>query len=175
MTALTTASRRSAKSGAGAGAGFVLIEVLVSLTVFSVGIMAVLVAVLAALDLQKDSALRYRAGLVLEEKLAETVLVPYDGKPMQGISADGLFSWSVTGETWTGAPQLIAGSSKNTKQPKRTDNRKKVKDEQKDDAVDVSSRLLRVAVDVSWRTGDETRSISAVQLVHVSPQARGTP
>ena len=175
MRTLTTASRRSTKSGTGSDSGFVLIEVLVSLTVFSVGIMAVLVAVLAALDLQKDSALRYRAGLILEEKLAETVLVPYNGKPMQGVSADGLFSWTVTGETWTGAPQLNAGRSKSTKKPKRTNNKRTAKDENEDDTVNVSSRLLRVAVDVSWRTGDGTRSISAIQLVHVSPQAKGTP
>lgn len=172
MITLTTASLPSAKSAAGSGPGFVLIEVLVSMTVFAVGIMAVLVAILAALDLQKDSTLRYRAGLILEEKLAETVLVPYNGQPMQGVSADGLFSWTVAGEPWTGAPQTNALSSKRKKKPTKT---KSTKDVEDDDVVKITSRLLQVAVDVSWRTGEGTRSISAVQLVHFSPQAKGTP
>ena len=147
------------------------------MTVFAVGIMAVLVAILAALDLQKDSALRYRAGLILEEKLAETVLVPYDGQPRQGVSADGMFSWTVAGEPWNGAPQMNVPKPKSTKnkstrKPRGTRNTKDVKE---DDEAKVTSRLLRVAVDVSWRIGDGTRSISAVQLVHFSPQAKGTP
>ncbi len=140
--------------------GFVLIEVLVSMTLFSVGIMAVLTAVLSVLDLQKDSALRFRAGLILQEKLAETVMVPYDGQPVRGISSDGVFSWTVVGEPWIEAPRIPT----------------KKKEKNKETGTDsLSDRVIQVIVDVSWQTGEGSRSINATQLVHTAPQARGTP
>jgi len=106
MRRLLTAGATGARRPAAGEGGFVLLEVLVTMTVLSVGIMAVLTGVLSALDLQKDAAMRYRAGLILQEKLAETALTPYDGQPGQGLSADGVFSWSVSGEPWGGAPRF---------------------------------------------------------------------
>ncbi len=141
------------------GSGFVLIEVLVSMAVFSIGIMAVLTSVLSALNLQKDSTFRYRAGLILQEKLVESVLIPYNGQPMRGISADGVFNWTVAGEPWTGAPQV---------------EKKKTKDGKKAKTDDASSELIQMAVEVSWSTNRGTRSIHATQLVHLSPQGGGT-
>ena len=166
MKVFPTAFTPSGKYGKATKEGFVLIEVLVSVTVFSVGIMAVLTAVLSVLDLQKDAALRYRAGLILQEKLAETVMVSYNGQPARGISPDGVFSWTVAGELWTEAPQIPAKKTKKTKNSR----------ERKDTGTDsLSDRIIQVVVDVSWQTGEGPRSIKATQLVHTAPQARGTP
>ncbi len=165
MTRFPTAFHPLKKQGKPSGSGFILIEVLVSMAVFSVGIMAVLTSVLSALDLQKDSTLRYRAGLILQEKLAESVLVPYNGQPMRGISADGVFSWTVAGEPWTGAPQVEKKKTKTSK------TRGKEKEPKIDDA---SSELFQMAVNVSWQTNRGTRSINATQLVHLSLQRVGT-
>lgn len=165
MNRLPTAFHPLKKPGKPSGNGFVLIEVLVSMTVFSVGIMAVLTSVLSALDLQKDSTLRYRAGLILQEKLAESVLVPYNGQPMRGISSDGVFSWTVAGEPWEGAPQV------EKKKSRKSNKREKEKESSTDKT---SSSLFRIAVDVSWQTNRGTRSIKATQLVHLPSQVRGT-
>ena len=154
------------KQGPASKEGFVLIEVLVSMTVFSVGIMAVLTAVLSVLDLQKDSALRYRAGLILQEKLAETVMVPYDGQPVRGISPDGVFSWTVAGEVWNEAPRTTIKKTKKTKNSRK-------KTETGTDSL--SDRIIQVVVEVSWQTSEGSRSIHATQLVHTAPQARGMP
>jgi prepilin-type N-terminal cleavage/methylation domain-containing protein len=172
MTTFATAFHPLGKHRRIPGNGFVLIEVLVSMTVFSVGIMAVLTAVLSALDLQKDSTLRYRAGLILQEKLAETALVPYSGQPMRGISADGVFSWTVAGEPWTGAPQVGKKKAKTVRKPRTSRGRVKTEEPETENT---SSRLFQVSVDVSWQAGKGTRSINATQLVHVSLQAKGAP
>ncbi len=134
------------------GQGFVLLEVLVSLTVFAVGIMAVLTAVLSALNLQKDASLRLRAGLVLQDKLAETFLIPYDGSPASGLSADGLFRWTVAGETWAGAPQITDDAAENP-----------------------TSELVQVAVAVNWESTRGTRSLTATQLVRILAAPQETP
>ncbi len=168
MNRLPTAFHPLKKQGQPSGSGFVLIEVLVSMAVFSVGIMAVLTSVLSALDLQKDSTLRYRAGLILQEKLAESVLVPYNGQPMRGISADGVFSWTVAGEPWEGAPQV------EKKKTKTSTKREKGKKEREPSTDKTSSSLFQIAVDVSWQTNRGTRSINATQLVHLPSQVRGT-
>ena len=160
MNRFPTAFHPLKKQGNPSRSGFVLIEVLVSMVVFSVGIMAVLTSVLSALDLQKDSTLRYRAGLILQEKLAESILVPYNGQPMRGISADGVFNWTVAGEPWTGAPQV---------EKKKTRGGKKAKKD------DTASELFQMAVEVSWQTNRGTRSITATQLVHLSSHGGGTP
>ncbi|RKX33860.1 MAG: hypothetical protein DRP71_09045 [Verrucomicrobia bacterium] len=165
MTRFPMAFHPVKKQDQSSRSGFVLIEVLVSMVVFSVGIMAVLTSVLSALDLQKDSTLRYRAGLILQEKLAESILVPYNGQPMRGISADGVFSWTVAGEPWTGAPQV---EKKKTKVSRKTKGGKKAKSE------DASSELFQMAVEVSWQTNKGTRSINATQLVHLSSHSGGT-
>ncbi|MCK9995634.1 MAG: hypothetical protein KAH56_05050 [Candidatus Krumholzibacteria bacterium] len=140
------------------------------MAVFSIGIMAVLTSVLSALDLQKDSTLRYRAGLILQEKLAESVLVPYNGEPMRGISADGVFSWTVAGEPWTGAPRVEKKKTK-TNKTKTSKTRGKEKEPKTDDAL---IELFQMAVNVSWQTNKGTRSINATQLVHLFPQGGGT-
>ena len=165
MTRFPTAFHPLKKQGKPSPSGFVLIEVLVSMVVFSVGIMAVLTSVLSALDLQKDSTLRYRAGLILQEKLAESILVPYNGQPMRGISADGVFSWTVAGEPWTDAPQV---EKKKTKVSRKTKGGKKAKTD------DASSELFQMVVEVSWQTNKGTRSINATQLVHLSSHGGGT-
>ena len=152
------ASARHDRRRDASASGFVLIEALVSVTVFAVGIMAVLTAVLSALDLQKDSALRYRAGLILQDKLAETLLVPYSGEPLRGISADGLFSWTVTGEPWTGAP-------------KANDQEQ----EEEEATARPSCQLFAVIVDVSWQTTRGPRSIAADQMVRVCAQVEVAP
>lgn len=172
MMGTPTASPSTDKQGQTLSSGFVLVEVLVSMTLFAVGIMAVLTSVLSVLELQKDAALRYRAGLILQEKLAETVLVPYDGQPVRGLSPDGVFSWSMVGEAWADAPEVPAfqpetgGRGRNRKSPS----------EMNDTGTgNLSGRIIQVAVDVSWQTSEGSRSINATQLVHQARQAGGTP
>jgi len=127
------------------------------MTVLSVGIMAVLTGVLSALNLQKDAALRYRAGLILQETLAETALTEYDGQPRQGLSSDGVFSWSVGGEPWVGAPRIAP--------PRRE--AKTEADKEHVEARALVSNVLQVRVDVSWETSKGSRRVTATQLVHV--------
>jgi len=171
MNRFPTAFHPLKKQGKPSPGGFVLIEVLVSMVVFSVGIMAVLTSVLSALDLQKDSTLRYRAGLILQEKLAESVLVPYNGQPMRGISSDGVFSWTVSGEPWTGAPQV---EKKKTQVIKKTKVTRKTKGGKKAKTDDTASEIFQMAVEVIWQTNKGTRSINATQLVHLSSHGGGT-
>ncbi len=87
-------------------------------------------------------------------------MVPYDGQPVRGISSDGVFSWTVVGEPWIEAPRIPT----------------KKKEKNKETGTDsLSDRVIQVIVDVSWQTGEGSRSINATQLVHTAPQARGTP
>lgn len=134
--------------------GFALLEVLVAMTVLAVGVMAVLTAILSVLDLQKDSAQRFRAGLVLQDKLGAMAFAPYNGEPMRGISADGLFTWTISGTPWTGAPHL--------------EGMEKPDDENK------LANLFQVSVVVSWLTTKGTRSIDASQLVQILPAVEGS-
>ena len=147
-------SRRSSRKKS--SIGFALIEVLVSLAILSTGLVAVLTAVLSALDLQKDSAKRYRAGLILQEKLGEVTTVPYRGRYMRGVSPDSLFSWSVNGAPWAGAPKLPPTKGRTA-------------------AVDtLVNQVFEVEVDVSWWTTKGIRNIRATQLVRVSPDVEGS-
>ena len=136
--------------------------------------MSVLTAVLSVLDLQKDSALRYRAGLILQEKLAETVMTPYDGQPMRGISSDGVFSWTVAGGPWTEAPQAMTGKPRKTRDW-RSSTRRNRSQKEESGTDNLSGRVIQVVVDVSWQTSEGSRSISATQLVHTASSVRGTP
>jgi len=132
-------------------AGFALLEVLVSLTLLAVGLVAVLTGVLTALDVQKDTALRYRAGLLLQDKLAETLLVPYGGEAVRGVSADGCFDWTVIGAPWDDGIRDPA------------------------DGNDGQVRIYEIVVDVSWQTDDGTRHLSATQLVGAALETEGAP
>jgi prepilin-type N-terminal cleavage/methylation domain-containing protein len=86
--------------------GFALIEVLVALTLLAVGTVGVLSAVLSALDVQRDAALRHRAGLLLQDKLAEVRVAPYAGRTTGGVTDDGLLRWTVVGAPWEGSPEM---------------------------------------------------------------------
>lgn len=180
MNLFRTASTQTRNKSSRRSDGFVLIEVLVSMTVFAIGIMAVLTAVLSTLDLQKDSTLRFRAGLILQEKLAETVMVPYGGQPARGISPDGIFSWTVSGTPWTDAPnvpKLITSNieSHQTGQNRNSTGKISRRGKEKSGADSLEDRVILVVVDVSWKTSEGSRSIQATQLVHAAPQARGMP
>lgn len=172
MMGTPTAAPFIGKRGRVPSAGFVLVEVLVSMTVFAVGIMAVLTAVLSVLELQKDAALRYRAGLILQEKLAETTMISYDGQPVRGLSPDGIFTWTIAGEPWAAAPQALTKKEKNNP---RSRNGKTTGESKESGTGNLSDRIIQVVVDVSWQTSEGSRSINATQLVHQAPQARGTP
>ena len=130
--------------------GFILIEVLVSLAVFSIGIMAVLTGVLATLDLQKDSALRYRAGLILQDKLLQLSELPYGGGSSQGMSPDGVFNWSISGEPWSAA---IVSAKKNR-------NRREF--------APAPDQISQVLVQVNWQSPRGMRQVTATQLVRIS-------
>ncbi|MBU8869871.1 MAG: prepilin-type N-terminal cleavage/methylation domain-containing protein [Gemmatimonadales bacterium] len=130
--------------------GFALIEVMVSLAILAIGLVAVLTAVLSALNLQKDSANRFRAGLILQEKLSEITMVQYNGRTMHGVSPDSLFSWSVRGAPWAGAPPELPDAKGRTAA-----------------ADTLVNPVFEVEVDVSWWTTRGTRTLSATQLVRV--------
>lgn len=133
--------------------GFVLMEVLVSLTVFSVGIMAVLSAVLSSLNLQKDTALRYRAALVLQERLTDLTSEPFDGLAAYGKSADGVYSWSVTGTPWG-----VVERARNRARRTRTEGIQ-------------PGQMYQVSVVVNWETHRGPRQISATQLLRAGAPA----
>ena len=151
------ASRQQATRRGAAAGGFALIEVLVSLTLLAVGIVGVLSAVLAALDLQQDAAMRYRAGLILQDKLSETLLVPYGGETARGVSADGLFSWTIIGAPWQGLTQAAERTRPEA------------------DGAEDADRLYEIRVEVSWETGAGIRRLNATQLVSMSPGVEVVP
>lgn len=184
MNLFQTAFTSKRKTGSRRAGGFALVEVLVSVTIFAVGIMAVLTAVLSVLELQKDATLRFRAGLVLQEKLAESIHQSYDGQPIRGLSPDGVFQWMVTGSRWVDAPKAPPKTSLNTSSSKPSgtgSTRGKArlsrgqKQKQDSDADSLEDQIILVVVDVSWQTSKGSRSIQATQLVHAAPQARGMP
>lgn len=143
--------RRGRRVGANASAGFALIEVLVTMTVVSVGIVAVLSAALSTLALQKDAALRLRAGLILQDRLGEVTHAPYAGQAMRGTSTDGCFTWTVTAAPWV--------------QPTLSDT----------DQLDAPARLYEVIVEVRWATPRGGRNLLAHQLVAVVAAPEATP
>ena len=150
-----SAGPHGARRGGPAPGGFALIEVLVSLTLLAVGIVGVLTAVLSALDLQQDTTMRYRAGLILQDKLAEVSLATYGGEIARGVSADGRFSWTIIGTPWQGRP------SEDGRDGDRTD----------EDGID----LYEVRVEVSWETNRGIRRLSATQLASVVPRLEVAP
>jgi prepilin-type N-terminal cleavage/methylation domain-containing protein len=160
MMPLTTACPRAPRPTRAKAHGFVLIEVLVSLTILAVGIMAVLTGVLSTLRLQKDTAMRFRAGLIMQDKLAEAFFVSYDGQRWTGTSADGLFNWTIAGEPWADMPQIVTEDSK----PGAT----------RPDG-DTACEIFLVAIDVSWQTTRGTRRLTATQLVQVPAGAGEAP
>jgi Tfp pilus assembly protein PilV len=129
-------------------------EVLVSLTIFSVGLMAVLTAVLSTLNLQKDTALRYRAGLVLQEKLLEVASEPFDGAARYGQTEDGVFTWSVNGILW-------GEERRDPRRPRR-----------RNDTRLAPGQMFEVSVNVTWETLKGDRTIEAVQLVRAAAVVR---
>ena len=129
--------------------GFILIEVLVSLAVFSVGILAVLTGILSTLNLQKDTALRCRAGLILQEQTLQLNEAPYGGGVSQGVSSDGIFQWKITAEPWSAAPMT-----------KKKSRRRSVTKED-------HQEMAQVRVEVSWQSPRGPRMIKASQLVRV--------
>jgi type II secretory pathway pseudopilin PulG len=133
-------------------------EVLVSLTVFSVGIMAVLTAVLSSLNLQKETALRYRAGLVLQQKLIEVASEQFTGAASYGQTADGVFNWSVTGNLW---------GEEERRDPRRPRRRNP-------DRLP-PGQMFEVSVNVSWQTKKGERKVAATQLVRAAPVVKGQP
>ena len=126
--------------------GFVLLEVLVALALLAVGIVAVLSAALSTLDLQSDCALRRRAGLVLDARLAEIADGHFDGVDAQGIATDPRFRWSVRSEPW------------------RPDDQRPHTVGVGDDALPPPG-MCRVVVVVDWTTSSGVRSIRATQIV----------
>lgn len=130
-------------------------EVLVSLTVFSVGIMAVLTAVLSSLNLQKETALRYRAALVLQQKLTEVAAEPFDGAARYGQTPDGVFTWSVTGTPW---------GEEERRDPRRARRRR--------DDRPTPGQMFEVAVNVRWETHKGERNVAATQLVRAAHVVR---
>ena len=107
-----------------------------------VGLVAVLASILSTLALQRDSAHRVRAGLVLQETLAELAVEPYDGQERQGSSADGTYAWTIQGRPWTvGEIGAVAV------------------------ADSLRSQVFAVEVQVSWMSRRGERSIGAHQLV----------
>lgn len=136
--------------------GFALLEVLVSLTLLAVGIVGVLTAVIAALQLQEDAKLRYRAGLILNDRLGETALGAYRGETVRGVSADGLFEWTIAGTPWQGLPREEA------RQPG-------------EEGTEIADRLCEVRVEVSWRTPRGPRHVQASQLVSLPPGEEVAP
>ncbi|MFO7608617.1 MAG: prepilin-type N-terminal cleavage/methylation domain-containing protein [Candidatus Krumholzibacteriia bacterium] len=141
--------------------GFALVEVLVALTLFAVGLVTILAGLLGALDLQKDSALRWRAALLLEEKLAESFLFPARGADGRGTSPDGVFAWTVTAKPWP-APPAAAGPSGGPS-------------EQVSPAPPAAPVLREVTVEVSWRTPRGVRRVAASQLVGTPAGREGAP
>ena len=83
--------------------GFALLEVLVALTLLAVGIVAVLGATFSILDLQREGALRHRAGSILEGKLEEIAWEGFDDAEARGLATDRRFQWTVTARPW-GSP-----------------------------------------------------------------------
>ncbi len=144
-------------------AGFALVEVLVALTLFAVGLVSVLGGILSALDLQKDSALRWRAGLLLEEKLADAFLQQATTGSAQGVSADGVFHWTTTLQAWDGAS------------PARDDKARKGEDTRKSDVKVTTLDLREVAVEVRWETRKGLRRLHASQVVNVPAAAGSAP
>lgn len=122
--------------------GFALIEVLVALAVLGIGLVAVLASILSTLALQRDSAHRVRAGLVLQETLAGLAAEPFDGQERQGVSADGAYSWRIQGRPWT-VSETGAASLPDS----------------------LRSQVFDVEVQVSWMSRRGERSIGAQQLV----------
>lgn len=134
--------RRSGSKRPQTRRGFALIEVLVSLAVLGIGLVAVLASILSTLELQRDSAHRVRAGLVLQETLAELASGPYDGQGRQGVSPDGRYAWRIEGSPWTvgdASPATVPDS--------------------------LRSQVFDVEVQVSWTSRRGERSIAARQLV----------
>jgi hypothetical protein len=148
-------TRQATRRGGPARGGFALIEVLVSLTLLAVGIVGVLTAVLSALDLQQDTDLRYRAALILQDKLEEVSFAPYGGEVARGVSADGRFSWTIIGTPWQGMP---TGD-----------------DRGREAADEEEIGIYEVRVEVSWETTRGTRRLSATQLASVVPQPEDLP
>ena len=137
--------------------GFALIEVLVSLAILATGLVAVLTAVISALDLQKDSAKRVRAGLVLQEKLGLVTATPYDRRSLRGVTPDSVFTWTITGAPWRGAPREQQNDGRGA-------------------AIEpLANQVLEVEVDVSWWTRRGVRSVRATQLVRTSPGQEALP
>jgi len=134
----------------GGQSGFALVEVLVALTLLAVGLVTVLSASLAALNLQKDTTLRWRAGLLLDEKLADTYLQSTTAETAQGVSADGVFHWLLTSRPW-GEPAESETESKDS------------------GAAVIQNLVLReITIEVRWETARGVRSISASQVITAS-------
>ena len=119
-------------------AGFVLIEVLVALAVLSVGVVTVLGALVSTLELQHETGLRYRAGEVLQDVLAEAARPGAAREGASGTATDTRFRWRLR---WQACDEMGAPES------------------------GAASRLHRVVVEVEWSTTRGARHLQASQWV----------
>ncbi len=140
---------RTAHGRVRSAGGFILLEVLVAMALLGIGIVAVQTSVRSSLMLEKESETRYRAGLLLQQKLTEITAggtLGNSGSELFGSTADSVYQWEVTSESW----QSVVLDSRQR---------------DRDDSSPPAPELSRVTVIVSWQARDRTRKIQASELL----------
>lgn len=140
--------------------GFTLIEVLVALSILTVGVVAVFAALSGSMSEISESAGRHRASLLLREILDSSAATVRQAGKAEGHSADGLYRWRIETAVWRcDAGSGLLGTS-NPRLQEGTDART---------AFDPCTNLLQVTANVQWQEHGRDRSIKAVELV--APQS----
>jgi prepilin-type N-terminal cleavage/methylation domain-containing protein len=158
------ADRDSAIRASGTS-GFTLIEVLVALSVLSIGIVPLFVALRGSVNQVSAAERQHRATLLLQTLLETAAVNAPPVGTLEGRSPEGLYEWRVTTRVWeraglegltaqsetNPAPQAIAAAPGAT----------------------VSSTLLEVIVSVTWHEPGRRRSLDATRLVPEKASTNG--
>lgn len=119
------------------GSGFVLVELLVGLALFSIGVVAVLTSLRASMGVQERSRHLWRASLVLDQVARELSIVPSESRELEGSTESGI-GWVVEIEPWEGGVSFLSEPAP---------------------ALDLA------AVTVSWNERGRTRTLTSHELI----------
>ena len=132
-----------------------LLEILVGLALFSIGIVAVLTSLRTSMGMQERSGDLWRASLVLDEVVREFRATPIEQRQLEGKTESGI-EWAVEVKPWETAESFVVpewGVAPDVVP-----------------AIDVSDSLDVVSVKVVWQERGRARSLETQELISRSPR-----
>ncbi len=150
-------SERDSVVRATGASGFTLIEVLVALSVLSIGIVPLFVALRGPVNQLSAAEHQHRATLLLQTLLETSALAPPQACTLEGRSPEGTYEWRLTTRVWDGAG--LGGLTADPEAESLLPAARETPD------ASLSPALLEITASVAWHEPGRRRRIEATALV----------